>query len=320
MEETGAAIYNWPLNKDGYIQKLDADGNFIWAKQLKNPYSTVVHSIVVDINNNVYTSGVWQGSPVGIDFDPGPSIVSIPSPNTTRSKQFIHKLNEFGEYEWVNTFGPWYLTPDYLNPEQGGFLSLNSNNDLYYAGDVASTDTTSFSFGGETYLPKSQDILLAKINTEDGSVAWSSLIGGTGPDNVYATDIVNNRWIISGTFENNVDFCIDDTTGFPLVSNGSSDFFIMRIGFPSNITTVEEAHQQSLFTVYPNPTTGIINIENNANAESEICLYNTAGKLISTEKSKADILLNIESHPPGTFILTIKTIENKVFNSTIYKR
>ncbi len=311
-EETGAADFNLPINQDGYIQKLNPDGDFIWAKQLKNPVNTVVHSIAINNNNNVYTCGVWQGSENGIDFDPGPGVYSVPSESTLNSKHFIHKLNESGDFEWVHTFGSWYLTSDYLDPEQGGFLEFNDNNDLYYAGDIGSIDGASFLFGGETYTPNALDILLAKINIEDGSVDWSYMLDGAGNDNTYATDVIDNSWVVSGNFQNNVNLSIDGNTDFTLQSNGSSDFFVMKIDLSSTLSNEDTPVLQPQFAFYPNPVEDYLTIQMHNNSsfkELEFEIWNLAGIHLGVKSENIEnnrCRFNVSNLSEGLYLVVIK--------------
>ncbi|MDO5970143.1 T9SS type A sorting domain-containing protein [Flavivirga aquimarina] len=320
MTETGSTLGS-PIGIDSYIQKLDSEGNFIWAKQLKNPYSVVIHSIVVDTNENVYTTGVWQGSPQNIDFDPGIAIFSVPAPNTSESKQFIHKLNVLGDFEWVTTFGTWYSTPSYLDPEQGGFLSIDSNNNLYYAGDVRNiVGTTGFSFGENTYLPIDQDILLGKINTIDGSVEWSSMLGGSGNHNVYEANIdSNDNLIISGNFQNTVDFSIDSNQTIALQTIGLTNFFVFKTNFSSVLSTNEVTDLNSSFNTYPNPVKDKIYIENNTGVIiNNITLYDANGRVLKIYKS-SNPEINVEFLSKGIYILKVKSEEGNTFARKVIK-
>ena len=61
---------------DGYVSKLDANGNFVWAKQIGSSanYEFIQpHAIGLDENNNVYTTGIFEGTQ---DFDPGPQYIT----------------------------------------------------------------------------------------------------------------------------------------------------------------------------------------------------------------------------------------------------
>jgi hypothetical protein len=54
-------------NSDIFIQKLDAAGNLIWAKQIDGTGYDQALSIIIDAKDNLYTMGSFQGT---ADFDP----------------------------------------------------------------------------------------------------------------------------------------------------------------------------------------------------------------------------------------------------------
>ena len=71
---TGTFVLTSEGGHDVFIQKLDASGNFIWAKAFGGPYDWENPSqdngycIAVDASGNIYTAGCFGGT---VDFDPG---------------------------------------------------------------------------------------------------------------------------------------------------------------------------------------------------------------------------------------------------------
>ena len=62
--DPGVGIFNLVSNgqEDAYIQKLDKDGNFIWAKSFGASSTEAINGIVTDQNGMVYLTGsfVWD--------------------------------------------------------------------------------------------------------------------------------------------------------------------------------------------------------------------------------------------------------------------
>ncbi len=85
-----------------FISKLDAGGNFVWAKALDRPVGKVGveqgKSIVTDENGNVFIAGFFTGD---IYMDPDMSNISreVFSANTN-SDAFLLKLDKSGNYAW----------------------------------------------------------------------------------------------------------------------------------------------------------------------------------------------------------------------------
>ena len=87
--------------QDGYILKLDNNGNFLWVKQLRETTGTMrVRFIQTDVSGNVYTSGVFTAT---VDFDPGIGVSNLTSLGMTDG--YILKLDIAGNFIWVKQLG-----------------------------------------------------------------------------------------------------------------------------------------------------------------------------------------------------------------------
>jgi hypothetical protein len=85
---------------DIYIQKMDADGNFIWAKSFGGMTSDGGNSIAIDNKGNIFTTGSFRES---VDFDPGIGMANLSA--IGESDIFIQKLDENGNFLWAKSFG-----------------------------------------------------------------------------------------------------------------------------------------------------------------------------------------------------------------------
>jgi len=75
---------------DVFIQKLDANGNFIWAKSMGGTSAKLSRSITTDASGNVYITGYFESSVV--DFDPGPGTFNLSS--NGNDDVFVLKLSQ----------------------------------------------------------------------------------------------------------------------------------------------------------------------------------------------------------------------------------
>ncbi|MCH7535579.1 MAG: SBBP repeat-containing protein, partial [Bacteroidetes bacterium] len=64
-------------NGDIFVEKLDSDGNFIWAKSIGGTSWEYAYGATSDQQNNVYTPGLFHDTPV--DFDPGYDSLNLSS-------------------------------------------------------------------------------------------------------------------------------------------------------------------------------------------------------------------------------------------------
>jgi beta-propeller repeat-containing protein/type IX secretion system substrate protein len=107
--DPGSAVYNLyaPHSVNLFVLKLDAAGNFVWAKQVNSKASSGTggiagNSIAVDASNNSYTAGVFADTD---DFDPGPGTYYV-APMAANSRDiFILKLDSSGNFIWVKQIG-----------------------------------------------------------------------------------------------------------------------------------------------------------------------------------------------------------------------
>ncbi len=87
--DPGAGTFTLAVNgnADVFISKLDANGNFAWAKKIGSTGIDVGYSIKHDGFGNLYTLGIFRGS---ADFDPGSGVFNM-NP-TVASDIFLHKM------------------------------------------------------------------------------------------------------------------------------------------------------------------------------------------------------------------------------------
>lgn len=84
--------------QDIFILKLNAAGDFIWAKALEGQRYNSGYCIRTDSQENVYTSGTFTDS---IDMDPGVPTYYLNSININSA--YIHVMNKDGEFQWVTS-------------------------------------------------------------------------------------------------------------------------------------------------------------------------------------------------------------------------
>lgn len=88
-------------NTDVYVQKLDANGNFLWVRSFGSTSFDGGYSVVVDAAGNVYSTGCFTGT---VDFDPGPNVSNFTGlPGGT--DVYVHKMDANGNFLWAKTFG-----------------------------------------------------------------------------------------------------------------------------------------------------------------------------------------------------------------------
>ncbi len=89
-------------SNDIFICKLDASGNFVWAKQIGATANDQGSSIAIDLLGNVYTTGYFAGT---ADFNPDPIVTNNLVSAAGTADIFISKLDASGNFVWAKQLG-----------------------------------------------------------------------------------------------------------------------------------------------------------------------------------------------------------------------
>ncbi len=202
---------------DIFIQKLDPNGNLIWAKTIGGAQNDEINDICLDANNNVYLIGSFKKS---VDFDPGPGTMTQQAQGTYDI--FIEKLDSNGDFVWMKTLGSSSI-------EQGAAIATDPAGNVYITGLFRKVMDFDFGTGTHTMTPVgAKDVFIEKMNT-NGDFQWAIQVGGSLDE--YASEIdvdANGNVYTIGTFKTTVDF--DPGAGdVSITSRGQSDIFIQKL-------------------------------------------------------------------------------------------
>ncbi len=205
-----------------FITKLDAAGNFVWARALAGTSSDYAYSIAVDKQGNIYTTGTFFGT---VDFDPGTGTSFLGSMGG--EDIFISKLDSSGNFVWAKTIGGSY-------DDKALSIAIDKSGNIYTTGSFSSAvdfDPNS----GTAYLTASgaADVFVSKLDPS-GNFVWAKKMGGSSNDYgvAIAVDTSNNVYT-SGYFWGTANF--DPTFGSAyFTSAGSADMFISKLDSTGN--------------------------------------------------------------------------------------
>lgn len=219
--DPGAGVFNLTSigDDDVFIQKLDANGDFIWAKSFGGTGDDRTFSIAVDPLGNVYSSGLFAGT--AVDFDPGAGTYPLSSVGSWDI--FVSKLDANGDFVWAKSFGG-------INYDQGNSIALDQYNNVYVTGYFSKT--VDFDSGIGTFnmsAGNSPNVFVTKLDV-NGSFLWAKSMGGSGSDlgTSITVDSLGNVYT-TGRFERvTTDF--DPGAGvFNLTSVGGTDAFVHKM-------------------------------------------------------------------------------------------
>lgn len=207
-------------NDDVFIQKLDPDGNFLWAKRLGTLYyDEYASDMKVDASGHVYVIGQIQD--YNVDMDPGPGVFNIS--NGTNKNIYVLKLNPDGQFAWAKTIAG----PDGNDNARGIFIDAENN--IYTTGFFTVSGDFDPDPDNEAILSVTglYDCFLQKMDSS-GQFIWAVNFGGPAED-VINDFYVNDQGDIyaTGFFISNADFDPGSDT-YTLQSSGSRDAFSGR--------------------------------------------------------------------------------------------
>ncbi|MBL7922310.1 MAG: T9SS type A sorting domain-containing protein [Bacteroidia bacterium] len=215
-------------NKDIFICKLDANGNFLWAKRIGGNSISLpgdgVESIKLDTFGNVYTTGYFSGT---VDFNPGSGSYNLTSIGS--SDVYISKLDANGNFLWARTFGS-------TSGDEGYSIDTDQWNNVYVTGQYRTT--VDFDAGLGTYTLTSNgntDVFITKYSSA-GNFIWAKAFGGIIADKGSAINIDNTGNVITtGYFTYTTDFDPGPAT-FTMnpVSLGAKDIFVSKLDSAGN--------------------------------------------------------------------------------------
>lgn len=201
---------------DAFICKLDANGNFAWAKQIGGTGTDYGNNILVDANGNVFTTGYYVNT---ADFDTGAGISNISS--NGGKDIFITKLDVNGNYIWGKSLGS-------TGDDEGLCLANDISDNLYLSGTF--NGTMDFDPNATIYNLNptgGTDGFVLKLSSA-GNFTWASPIGGSGTDNTKTIFVDNaSKVYTSGVFASTVDFDPSISGVFNLTAIGG-DFYVQK--------------------------------------------------------------------------------------------
>ncbi|MFI5218676.1 MAG: SBBP repeat-containing protein [Bacteroidia bacterium] len=225
--DPGPGIFNLVSagNRDLFILKLDAAGNFIWADRIGNFADDYAKAVITDNSGNIFITGYFTDT---VDFDPGPGTFSLVSAGV--SDIFILKLNTSGNFVWAKSMGGAFY-------DMGQSIIMEASGEFIYStGQFMGTadfdpGTGNFNLTAAGYF----DIFVLKIDTA-GNFVWAKRMGGSGGDDIgvsVSTDGYGNVYT-TGNFLGVADF--DPGPATYTLASVDHDIFISRLDSSGNFS------------------------------------------------------------------------------------
>lgn len=223
----GTAYLNSAGGNDIYFAKYDANGNYLWAKQLGSTGDDRGNEIITDATGNVFLIGNFSAT---VDFDPDAGVTNLTSVGA--ADIFIAKYNSSGVFQWTKQIGG-SLADDVRD------IGFDNSGNIYLTGNFSGTAdfdpgvavVNLVSAGGS-------DIFISKYDA-NGNYLWSNKFGGTGTDGGSAlkADATGNI-LVTGIFASTVDF--DQSAGVVNLTTASSALFYGKYNAGGNFVWAKQ--------------------------------------------------------------------------------
>lgn len=335
---------------DVFVSKLDASGNFVWAKQLPGGVNfNAGYGIAVDVAGNVYTTGGLNGN-----FDPW-GFTLIPE------GVFLNKLDASGNQEWhyeipgngnegravyVDIFGNIYTTGSFATAAD--FDPGPAVTNLAAAGmsDVflhkMRQSTCSPSAGTVTTAACEKFVLNGQLFTESGTYS-QTILNGTGCDstitlNLTIDSVVNATASLSGTLLNaspagtNVSYqwidCDDNNAPIPGATSqnytpGTDGNYAVIVTRNScrdtsgcvtvtGTSSIAELAPGNRVQLYPNPATGLVHLQtDHILYKARIRLLNVTGQVLQVRSDLQGHRFDLDISPAAAGMYFIEVTEGE---------
>jgi hypothetical protein len=215
---------------DVFICKLNAAGNFVWAKQVGGTGDDMGHALCLDASANVYVTGYFYGT---VDFNPGAGTYNLTASNYDI---FVLKLDSSGSFIWARKMGG-------PNWDQAYSITVDNSGNVYTTGSFQGTADfdpgagTANLVGGTSF-----DAFVSKLNSS-GNYVWAKQF--SGPDTESGKSIITDasgNVYTAGIFQGTVDFDPGPSTYNLTVAGGSlsNDIFISKLDVSGNFVWAKQ--------------------------------------------------------------------------------
>jgi hypothetical protein len=190
-------------DRDIFIAKYDANGNFLWVRKAGSSKRDEAKGIACDAGGNVYITGMYKdGCAFGSQY--------LGSPNGYWNL-FIAKYSPSGSLMWVKKGGGNY-------DDVGWGIAIDkAAGRIYVGGEFNATAT----FSGHTVYTGGSADVLALCYDLNGNIQWAKKAGGNGADRARGIGFNSGRVFITGQFSGTASF-----GPFTKSASDNSDIFI----------------------------------------------------------------------------------------------
>ncbi len=291
-----------------FLVKYDANGNVLWAKSGQGNGNDPAYSVTVDKDQNVYTTGSFQGSSI--------SFGAFTFTNTGSHDIYLVKYDPNGNVLWAKKEGAESVDASYS-------VATDQIGNVYITGYSTSSVLT---IGSYTFSNSPSLFYLAKYDT-NGNVLWAQSSNGIAGGFAVATTATDDVFI-TGAFSSTT-----MAIGTQTLSGQGSDFFIAKLNSNGNVLWAKNAYGGYGYSLATNVNgdvfvtgsylsatfnIGSYTLTNKGNSEMFLAKYDSNGNVAWAKSGGSagnDYGYSVASDVSGIYI-TGRFTDSIVFNTT----
>ena len=229
--DPGSGVFNMTAlgTENIFVQKLDASGNFVWAKGMLGTMESRAYVMTLDSLGDVYITGYFQGT---VDFDPNAGTTNLTS--NGNHDLYVLKLDATGNLVWVKAMGGPSI-------EIALGITVDAFGNVYSSGGYSGS--VDFDPGSGTSILTSKgstDIYVQKLDSL-GNFVWAKSMGGNAGDYSLSIDVdVAGNTYNTGYYRDTADFDPNSGTS-TYITKGSGDIYVQKLDASGNLVWVASA-------------------------------------------------------------------------------
>jgi hypothetical protein len=306
-----------PANSEAYLMKVDPLGNTLWTQYYGGPQYETAHSVQQCLDGGYIFCGQT--------YSYGQGAGDI----------YMVKTDSYGNAVWSQTFGGTGIDDGnwILQNTDGTYIicaeTSSTGQQKDYDVQVIKTDAGGNSIWSKLYGGSDKDISHMMQLTSDGGyviAAISRSFGWVNPDMwIVKIDVAGNTsWTQHyGGYDHEHCYAVKQTTdggyialGHTLSYGPTEQIMFLKLDGSGAVSVEEPLAASNLFSVYPNPTEGKLNVNvNSANATS-FKIRNELGEIVYSEEVGANVgskSIDLKDNGPGVYFVSLNS---KQYNST----
>lgn len=320
---TSFGIYG---SSDSYVLKVDNYLNYLWATKLGEQFFDSANGLTIDQNNNILTTGQFQGIIVNDYSGRYGEEVYVwaldPAGNQIDLEDYIEPgSGDIGRDITVDKYGNVYVVGQFYTSLKDMMIfnypaAGNSDGFLIKLGNVAYQSPTNLppTAISDSFIPSGSTSFLLNVLSNDQGLSGTMLIRIISYP-LNGTLTVNSNGTI--TYTPNGSTWTNDSFSYTVENSNNLVSNVATVNLINGNLNVHDIHSSQKIRIYPNPAETTVSIM----SASEVFImeiFDLSGKKLFEVKGSQTI--DVSSLNTGVYILSAKTKNGEIIRQNFIKK